>query len=1203
MKKIFQKLILLSALSIPVIPVSAQTWSQIGSDIDGEAAYDASGWSVSMSSDGKTLAIGARDNDGTPNGSGHVRVYVWNSGTSAWVQRGSDIDAEADQDQSGTSVAISSDGSIVAIGAPGNDDNGSLAGHVRVYAWNSGTSAWVQRGSDIDGEAVNDNSGYSVSMSSNGNTVAIGSPNNNLVRVYDWNSGTSAWVKRGSNIDGEASGNYSGHSVSMSSDGNTVAIGAIFNAGTAANAGHVRVYDWNSGTSAWVQRGNDIDGEAAQDRSGWSVSMSANGNTVAIGAVRNAASGIFRAGHVRVYDWNSGTSAWVKRGSDIDGNVSTGQFGGSVSLTSNGNTLIAGAIEGHHARVYEWNSGTSAWVKSGNDIVGEADFDGCGYSVAFSADGTALAVGSIGNDGSAANAGNVRVYSFPPVYTVSITTEPSSKTVQAGNSAQFVVVANNSNATFQWQENTGSGWSNLSNNSTFSGVDNDTLSISSATAGMNGYQYRCIAALNASRDTSNAATLTVNTCPLITTQPVNKRVSACSNALFTLAMSNSGSSFQWQRNSGSGWNNLVSNSLYSGVTDDTLTVNAFALDMNGNNFRCLISTGSCKDTSATVTLNISSRNFTWDGGGTGMSFTKDSNWLENTVPCPAANVIYNNTDIKSCVIGDTLRITDYTTTTGYKGRITMSGKKAALFADDINLKGNVFSADKDAGKIVCDSFSLNDNGYMQPSIAGMDVASRFYLGACLFVARSNSTMNIGSFFQEGGTFKAPSNNGVLTCFGNFTRHRSSSFSAENGLWRFLGDQNSSLDPGLGTNNPVRIEFFNLTIAKTDSNTLTITNNDTIQVNGNFVLSGTNSRVQGGLLNAKGNITMGKSWLDGAFNKVLITGTGNQTVSCDNDAEFSETVVLQKSSGKVLLSKDLSLGSLRFNSGILDPNGKKLTLTGNDISGQNNKSNIKDRAYVLKTDGAFSGNSITVPLSNGDGASLNSISLNTSGTHNDWQLDYVAANPTTIDADLNSDLSSISSSGYWRVQRLTSGTGSAETFLKILAGSGFDHVALLDGGAWRSIGGSVSGNSITSTEGGLFAGTGDWYITAGVASAPTAPNQVADDEDETDVTNPNVILSLSKDDISMNGDYQNALRQAQGDRQGDILVYPNPAQQILHVQLPETATHFSISDLSGRVLASYNVGQQRVNLNGFSAGMYLLSTEINGRKYSVRFVKE
>ena len=64
--------------------------------------------------------------------SGHVRVYVWNG--SAWrVQRGADIDGEAFGDESGWSVSLSADGNIVAIGAELNDGNGSDSGHIRIY--------------------------------------------------------------------------------------------------------------------------------------------------------------------------------------------------------------------------------------------------------------------------------------------------------------------------------------------------------------------------------------------------------------------------------------------------------------------------------------------------------------------------------------------------------------------------------------------------------------------------------------------------------------------------------------------------------------------------------------------------------------------------------------------------------------------------------------------------------------------------------------------------------------------------------------------------------------------------------------------------------------------------------------------------------------------------------------------------------------
>ena len=74
----------------------------------------------------------------------------------------------------------------------------------------------------------------------------------------------------------------SGKSVSMNSAGDRVAIGANANDGNGTNAGHVRIYQYSSGS--WSQLGSDIDGEAAGDNSGVSVSMNSAGDRVAIGA-------------------------------------------------------------------------------------------------------------------------------------------------------------------------------------------------------------------------------------------------------------------------------------------------------------------------------------------------------------------------------------------------------------------------------------------------------------------------------------------------------------------------------------------------------------------------------------------------------------------------------------------------------------------------------------------------------------------------------------------------------------------------------------------------------------------------------------------------------------------------------------------------------------------------------------------------------
>ncbi len=114
-------------------------------------------------------------NDGNGTSSGHVRIYQYNN--NSWSQLGADINGEAANDTSGYSVSLSSDGSRVAIGAYNNDAGGSNSGHVRIYDYNG--SAWAQVGADINGEAANDRSGRSDSLSSDGSRVAIGAEGNN----------------------------------------------------------------------------------------------------------------------------------------------------------------------------------------------------------------------------------------------------------------------------------------------------------------------------------------------------------------------------------------------------------------------------------------------------------------------------------------------------------------------------------------------------------------------------------------------------------------------------------------------------------------------------------------------------------------------------------------------------------------------------------------------------------------------------------------------------------------------------------------------------------------------------------------------------------------------------------------------------------------------------------------------------------------
>jgi hypothetical protein len=269
---------------------------------------------------------------------------------------GSDMDGEAASDQLGISISLSADGNYLAMGTPLNDENGGLAGHVRVFSWDG--TEWTQLGSDIDGEA----------------------------------------------------GDQSGWSVSLSADGNYLAIGARFNNGNGGNAGRVRVFNWDG--TEWTQLGNDINGEAAGDQTGWSVSLSADGSRLAAGAPPNDGNGN-AAGHVRIYDWDG--TEWIQLGNDIDGEAAGDRLGGSVSLSADGSILAIGATQddgtGNRAgytRIYRWDG--TEWTQLGSDINGEAAGDEAGIRVSLSSDGSRLAVSAVYNDGNGEDSGHVRVF-------------------------------------------------------------------------------------------------------------------------------------------------------------------------------------------------------------------------------------------------------------------------------------------------------------------------------------------------------------------------------------------------------------------------------------------------------------------------------------------------------------------------------------------------------------------------------------------------------------------------------------------------------------------------------------------------------------------------------------------------------------------------------------------------------------------------
>lgn len=374
---------------------------------------DTAGYSLALSANGTVVAVGSPGNDENGRNAGHVRVFHLSMGL--WYQLGQNIQGEDIGDRSGVSLAMTNVGMRIAVGATGNSGNRTLeCGHVRVYDFVDDTG-WVQVGQDIDGESWGDQSGFSIAISSDGSRLAVGAPfhsngtnhESGYVRTFDWKDGN--WTQVGQSIYGTSSLGRTGFSVGLSSDGSVLAIGSPRGSGRVRKAGYVAVYSFEA--KKWVQIGKNIEGKSTENRFGWSIAMNSNGSRVVVGAPFNKDVG-FRSGQVQVYERVA--DHWKQFGQDIIGEANGDLFGRSVAMNSNGTRIAIGATGNGqgagHVRVY--NLVQNAWKQAGADIEGETPGDQSGFSVDMSSDGSTIAIGATVNDGQFLNSvsGHVRIY-------------------------------------------------------------------------------------------------------------------------------------------------------------------------------------------------------------------------------------------------------------------------------------------------------------------------------------------------------------------------------------------------------------------------------------------------------------------------------------------------------------------------------------------------------------------------------------------------------------------------------------------------------------------------------------------------------------------------------------------------------------------------------------------------------------------------
>ncbi|HLP63304.1 T9SS type A sorting domain-containing protein [Flavobacterium sp.] len=299
------------------------TWTHVGSTIVGNDQFDYFGTCVSLSSNGNILAISAPPSTYTE--IGYVKIFQ--NVNDVWTQIGSTIYGEDDDTRFGSSLDISSDGSIIAIGNNFYDQTSTNTGKVKVFQNVNGV--WNQMGNTIY-SSIQNTSASSLSLAANGTKLAIGEYDflyysNKKVRLFENINGN--WIQIGNNIP------FGGASVSLSEDGNFLAIGDY---NYSQGFGKARVYTTTNGI--FTQVGTDFNSEHVWDQLGCSVKLSYEGTTLAIGSSwfgQNSS----RYGKVSVY--KNINENWTLE-SNIIGSNYDNQCGESVSLSSDGSFLATG---------------------------------------------------------------------------------------------------------------------------------------------------------------------------------------------------------------------------------------------------------------------------------------------------------------------------------------------------------------------------------------------------------------------------------------------------------------------------------------------------------------------------------------------------------------------------------------------------------------------------------------------------------------------------------------------------------------------------------------------------------------------------------------------------------------------------------------------------------------------------------------------
>jgi len=397
--------------SLPLSSAEANpTLQHIGEAIFGGAAGDEFGHALALNQDGSHIAVGSPQGLASPAAPGYARVFSDVDGS--WQQRGTvPLVGSANSDLFGASVAVSSDGLTLAVGAPGNDAGATNAGEAQVFRFDEVSGEWAPLGAPLRGVASNQQFGAALALDSTGEILAVGARlatgvnavMSGTVQVFQWDGNT--WSPLGSRIDGAATGDYFGFSVSLSHDGQTIVVGAPGGDSAGVDAGVTQAFAY-TGTD-WEPKGITLEGAAMGEKSGSAVSLSAEGDYLVVGAPEYATGGAGATGLVRIFTWSDG--AWLERGNPVVGAQPLDAFGRSVSISGDGQRFAVGGDSGTLS-VFDFVD--SDWALAAKTI--ESTESGGSVTVALASDGQRVALGQPGSGAVATNAGEVSVFEWPP---------------------------------------------------------------------------------------------------------------------------------------------------------------------------------------------------------------------------------------------------------------------------------------------------------------------------------------------------------------------------------------------------------------------------------------------------------------------------------------------------------------------------------------------------------------------------------------------------------------------------------------------------------------------------------------------------------------------------------------------------------------------------------------------------------------------